>query len=351
MANETINVLTFADEAYVQHAGVLIHSLDRASRRSEPVHCILLTTELSYGSKAKLEHLQCQLNSLRLTVREMRQSALGSLDPKKKGISRNIYYKLDILEYVPTSLERILVVDADSVVRRNPHELFEIDLHDYYLGAVAEPYRVVGRPEDREIIGLSPEMGYFNSGVMVLNLHACRRDRVFERAADFAMRYNLDTLYHDQDALNHAVAGNWMSLSPKWNTVQWVIRRGRLKGDLHRRPRIQSRARYLRKNSPSIIHFSGPAKPWLYLPEPQYKWLYWRHLKQTPWAGYVPPDRSLLSRIGKPFYRVFVLLRSVLSVLVKRAFPGQFVAWLSATKRRMLQGAAILRQWVGKPIG
>ena len=42
------------------------------------------------------------------------------------------------------------------------------------------------------------------------------------------------------------------------------------------------------RRDPDIIHFTSKYKPWHYLPEPQYKHLYWEALSRTPWKGVAP---------------------------------------------------------------
>ena len=67
---------------------------------------------------------------------------------------------------------------------------------------------------------------------------------------------------------------------------------------------------------PVIIHFTGTSKPWFYLNRHPYKNVYWQYLKQTPFAGFQPPDRNLKNLILKQIPPEFK------NMLVKQIPPG-----------------------------
>ena len=185
--------------------------------------------------------------------------------PIADWISRAAYYRLAIGKALP-DYDSCLYLDVDILVLESVVELLTKPMSCSPVAAVRDPqtpilrdgtalpcWRELGLPETRE---------YFNSGVMLLNLPACREQCLFERAWDFVVRRPECVRYWDQDALNWAVNDDWERLDRCWNTfpmsailrtpgeheyVEDVLPLDMLLAD-------ESRAR--------ILHYAGPVKPW-----------------------------------------------------------------------------------------
>lgn len=66
---------------------------------------------------------------------------------------------------------------------------------------------------------------YFNSGVMVMDLHAMTHEGMFASARKFAAERPDLCLFPDQDALNVAAAGRWQVLDWRWNAMGFLLDR------------------------------------------------------------------------------------------------------------------------------
>jgi lipopolysaccharide biosynthesis glycosyltransferase len=130
-------------------------------------------------------------------------------------------------------------------------------------------------------MGLDPSVaGVFNSGVLLVDLGAVRRDGSFDRALAMSLENRLPC--GDQDALNIVFWGRWKSLPLRWNVQRTMTLPGMRMPDMARQSIPSDRS--LR---PAIVHFTGPEKPWLRDAYHRYAWLYWRHLASTPFLGRV----------------------------------------------------------------
>ncbi len=112
--------------------------------------------------------------------------------------------------------------------------------------------------------GISPSDPYFNSGVLLIDLVAWRREKIGELATSLAITHRDSIKYHDQCALNLALAGKFGILSPEWN--HHYTPRGLRALIENYGPDIAVHLVY----SPKIIHFAGSKKPWLHR-SPGYK--------------------------------------------------------------------------------
>jgi lipopolysaccharide biosynthesis glycosyltransferase len=119
---------------------------------------------------------------------------------------------------------RALHLDCDVLVQGDLSPLLGVDLGGLPLAAVRDPlHPLYGRsalvmPGWREL-GIPADREYFNSGVMLFDLEACRRERLFDRALRFQEQHPEHVRFWDQDALNWAVDDRWLRLDRAWNTA------------------------------------------------------------------------------------------------------------------------------------
>jgi lipopolysaccharide biosynthesis glycosyltransferase len=129
---------------------------------------------------------------------------------------------------------------------------------------------------------------YFNAGVLIMNLDYFRVNQVTEKCIHFLKENPKKVFGVDQDALNHALNGNYFPLDPRWNSYSQSIFSG-----------YSSNILKNAKNNPAIIHVVGLYKPWKYLCETRYQKLYWSYRKFTPWSKKEYKDKTVKNRLKK----------------------------------------------------
>ena len=110
----------------------------------------------------------------------------------------------------------------------------------------------------------SPSLGYFNAGVLLVNLRYWRENNLSESFFEIINKYPERLRYHDQDVLNIVLKEIKLTLPLKYNVQH---------GYFFKDPLI-SRAYWDEKekaiNDPVILHYSG-SKPWFIEFEPPFK--------------------------------------------------------------------------------
>jgi lipopolysaccharide biosynthesis glycosyltransferase len=146
-------------------------------------------------------------------------------------------------QILPPDIQRLLYLDADTLVLQSLDPLRSLDLGPNWAAAVDDFIMAFPAKLDaqRRALGLRADSAYFNSGVILFDWA-----RPETRQAVATARHNIETRadqYHatDQDALNAALDGKWLRLDPKWNVQTGFL------------PDIQR---------PAIVHFTGRRKPW-----------------------------------------------------------------------------------------
>lgn len=152
--------------------------------------------------------------------------------------------------------ERLLYLDADTVVLSSLRPLFELDLGDATLAAVREMYTPVVSAEngvpDWQWLGFGAQDPYFNAGVMVIDCAKWRAQSIQARCLSYLRGTASAVNLFDQEALNVALHGAWLELPATWNVTRYWYKESRRVGFYSN---ILEDAR--------IIHFISEQKPWL----------------------------------------------------------------------------------------
>lgn len=195
---------------------------------------------------------------------------------------------------LPTLLpkyDKVLYIDCDMVFQSNLAELYRTtDLADNYLAGVFEA-TLDFQHEHMKAVGCVPG-SYINSGLLLMNLAALRRDNMVPQFLEAAKVEGLE--FPDQDVLNQLCRGKIVGLPPYWNSIRTFL--------LPQYKRFfltyyteQDWQDVQRKGN---IHYTG-AKPWNTFTVAFGLW--WRYYDQLPTAlkrqGRVNPNMQMLSKV------------------------------------------------------
>lgn len=164
-----------------------------------------------------------------------------------------------------------------------------MDITNYTLGAVDERETNLSVTQlHSERLNLPPNFGYFNSGVLLLNLDKMREENIEQKCLDLLNSEDRMLLkYPNQDALNLVLNGKFFRLPKTWNIYEFTSGMSSfVKGN---------------KKLPKIIHFSNKNKPWNFensktsriSQKIPYSEQYFKYLAYTPWENTTPKQNML----------------------------------------------------------
>jgi lipopolysaccharide biosynthesis glycosyltransferase len=182
-------------------------------------------------------------------------------------------------------LDRLLYLDADILVRDDLGDLWDVDLAGKPVGAVVEAAFDPGEAWMAHYAG-----GYFNSGVLLIDLRRWRAEGLTAQVADrLAARRRVlaeakaqevttdpaTALWGEQTPLNEALIGRWRPLPPRWNlTKEFDSGHGIWPG-------FSDEAIAATIGNPGLFHFAGAEKPWV----PAYAGFTTFHREFQSWRG------------------------------------------------------------------
>lgn len=254
-----IEICICADDRYMMPAGVCITSIFE-NNKDEKVRVHLITEGISRKNKEKLEKTEEKYQQ-QIEIHKINADIFKDF-PTPSIFSKAIYLRYLIPQIVDPSIEKILYMDCDIICVDNLHALWDIDLSDSYCGVVIDAHgdHIVIRNrlnEDKERFPW--DSIYFNSGVLLFNNHLWRKFDLANKLIEFISTHKeLCSVYPDQDALNVVFRDKVKFLPLRYNVQEACFLKKEL---IHLRTSLMKQIDDA-VNSPCLIHFSCPQKPW-----------------------------------------------------------------------------------------
>ncbi|MBR1579418.1 MAG: hypothetical protein IJ668_02840 [Selenomonadaceae bacterium] len=204
-------------------------------------------------------------------------------------------YRLLMPALIPTSVTKIIYLDADIIVNLNINELWQTDMNEAPLAAVPEIAIDLGFHQNKSqkyliTSGLVDEQNYFNAGVLLFDLEYLREHpNCLEDGYKFVCEHPQCQLF-DQDILNYCFARRMMKLSDKFD----------------RFINTERMLQYNRRSKKAIYHYVANSLR-LDLND-QFNRLYFDYFTKTPWFD--------LENVESVFKSVDVINRAYANVLV-----------------------------------
>lgn len=251
-----INIAICIDNNFIMQAGVFIKSIIETNKE-EDIHIYIFNENISLENKNSLLKI---IENSRITLEFLTPdlSLLPDVSTAGKShLSMATYYRLLIPYALPNTISKILYLDCDMIVLDSLKQLWDTDITNK-SGAVA----IDMFNDDHDIperLLYNPNAGYFNAGMILINLDYWRQNNISGKTLDFLRNHKDLCLAHDQDALNHTMTETALFISVRYNLqldflkdFNCLIVDSKYNDDI-----LKAR------EFPCIIHFTGPTKPWL----------------------------------------------------------------------------------------
>ncbi len=291
-----MNIIFCGDRNVVRPIAVGVSTLVRHSRVPSELRITLLT----YGwSSHDITVIRRAAESAHVEQIECSRHRLPDVS-SGRHVTPAAYLMLMIPELLDDRLERAIYLDSDLLVRTDIRPLYDTDLQGLTTaGTRAGSRPFIGSPGTYPAwrqLGLDPAAPVVNTGVLVLDLDKWRRQQIGQRALRFAESMGRRMRWADQGALNAVLQGEWAPIHHKWNATSGVFEDDKGLFAVEHRHVIEEA-----RSDPAIVHFTGPAKPWMHHVERDYVDEWRRASSAIGWTPWLErrSTKVVLSRIKK----------------------------------------------------
>lgn len=176
--------------------------------------------------------------------------------PITKRYPYEMYYRIFASKYLPSSLDRILYLDPDIIVKGNLSNLYNINFEGNYYAGCTNIRKVLKRINQIKN-GAEKDNEYINTGVLMINLSTLREHLNEEAVYNFIEDKKYLLTLPDQDVISTLYGKKILLL----NTFIYNLSEKMIK--IHNLSQKEDKIDldWVEKNT-IIIHYLGKNKPW-----------------------------------------------------------------------------------------
>lgn len=298
-----MDIVACTDKRFVMVTGVMLQSVCVNNTDTTITFHLIVDKSVDDSRIADLKGVVQPYKNKLIVVYRVDEQNYSNM-PKVQNhptITNATYYRLDIASILPNDIEKVLYLDGDIICRKSLMALWETDIANYAVAAVPDYDEEVIRKLD--YLHLSTWNGYFNAGVLLINLKYWRDHHLSGIFYEVIDKEGNILRNGDQDVLNYVLNEKKLSLPLKYNLASgWLmVREGYDK---------QKYAEELQdaRRDPVMVHYTS-SKPWYAYhryPHP-FRSTFFKYRDQTIWKNEPLWDpRPLKKRITK---RIATFLR------------------------------------------
>lgn len=251
LQDRTVNLLVTLDRNYLEPLTVMLASYG-AQHRDCVTDVYVAHSSLEDGDLQRIEEsvsaYAVRIHNIRITEGYFKNTPVLARLPEES------FYRLLAFLYLPDTAERCLYLDPDIYIRKDLMSLYTMDLADRYIAGAGHLHGW-GDRFNKARLGLKGQERYINSGVMLMNLKAIRRDFTLESVLECLEQNAQRLIMGDQDMVNLLFGHKAILLDERiYNLDERTLK-------------------YYKKHSgfnvssaearTAILHYNGKYKPWL----------------------------------------------------------------------------------------
>ncbi len=246
-----MNILVTIDSNYVMPLRVMLFSL----MKSNPDSRFDIFVAHSSLTDSDFEKLKSVVDLNRTNIHSVTvPPELLSNAPVLKRITKETYYRLLAIDFLPENVDKILYIDPDTLIIGDISSFYDTDMTDTLIAATTHVYGSL-RHINLLRLGIPLSAEYINAGVMVMNIGLMRKEITTDKIFEFIHRNSRILFLGDQDVVNALYCKKTVTLDSKiYNCDEKTCRKYKLTAQQV-------------EETTAIIHYNGKFKPW----KPEYK--------------------------------------------------------------------------------
>jgi lipopolysaccharide biosynthesis glycosyltransferase len=248
-----VNLLFTIDRAYLPYFKVCIRSIARfptqGGYRIYVMHTGLAPEDFE-ALAAEFGPMGCAFAPIEVDPAEFRDF------PESSRYPQMMYYRIFAAKFLPGDVDRVLYLDPDIIALRPLDELYALPFDGALFCACTHVREFLTRVNQFRL-GLTDAVPYINTGVLLMNIAALRREQREEEVVRYARDRGQWFTLPDQDIIT-ALYGHRIRLL---DTMIYNLS-DRMLAFYNVNPRLEKRGLSWVKENAVLIHYCGANKPW-----------------------------------------------------------------------------------------
>lgn len=302
-------VVYSSDERFASIFATSVVSLFENNKDVDEVTVYLIETGISAESKEKIQQIAAAYGRTIVMLPMPDLEKLAGVDMAIPDYYRIAAYgRLFIASLLPESIDRVIYADCDTIFLNSVQELWDMDLFGCPVGMVDDTINVAYR----ELLGLSGEGTYFNSGILLIDLKAWRKQDAEKEFLHFITSQGGYIPFVDEGVLNAVFDGKIFRLPLRYNVISMIyafshdeICRIKELRQFYTREEVDSA-----RMEPAVVHFTHnfymQPRPWMKNCDHPLAQKYLAYKSMTPWKdeSLWEDNRSAISKAYMAFCHI-----------------------------------------------
>lgn len=257
-----MNVVFASSDLYSRLALVTIKTLLMNNEDADSINIYYIGYKITKKS-------QCDLKAL---VAEYKRSIVFLTLPIEfdtlTGSNRNgqtVFSYCFFQDILPANIDKVLLLEGDTIVTGSLKEFYETDISDYYIAAADD----LQSKWYKRKLGMRDNSPYVNCGVVLYNLKKWREDNITEKIMSILKTGKHMLFYDVQDIINCVVEGYVKIFPPRFNCTTAIFLFNYKNMLRYRHPSTCCTIEEFEegRNKPTVVHFTKnqviQPRPWI----------------------------------------------------------------------------------------
>ena len=244
--NQDINIFFTVNDSYTKYLSVSMASILYNLDKEQIINFFILDGGISDENKRKLNKLK-NIKDFNIEYIKIDNSRFENIVKSSQAhITNETNYRFIISSLKP-ELDKCLFLDADLIADEDITELYNINIDDFYMGAVTDQAPLTKNSWAKHL-DLAKNYRYVNTGVILVNLKKWREENIENKLFENVIKYANLLQFPDQDTLN-------ITLQDKVKNISHIYNAMPVQNYLVEEEKKEA------FDNPVIIHWAGYRKP------------------------------------------------------------------------------------------
>lgn len=256
-----MNIVYTFDNNYTDITLVSLVSLLVSNKEEKTINIFVVDCGIDDSNLLRIKSVCKEYGRSLTLIRALNLRSRIGFNPDSSGWSFVCFVRLFYAELLPSTIEEVIHIDCDTLIRSSLKSVCDIKFNDNYCCACFDC-----SPKPKKLYGMNNDQNYFSNGFLYINLKKWRIDKITDKFVECIKKKRGVFPHLDQDVLNEVIGKKTIPLPPSYNMMPMTLIYGKKCVDLFKgHPYYSKNDISLAVRNPIMVHFTGSLwtrRPW-----------------------------------------------------------------------------------------